>query len=863
MNASNYTVLRTFVATDACGNTSEVTQTVVVQDTTPPALLTELTDETLQCGDDLSPAVVETLDNCSDTVAVDVTDITTLGICEGTMTVERTYTLTDLSGNSSSVTVTLDVVDTLAPVWTATPMDALLSCDEAFPMDDATAEDGCSAVTVVLQQDTVLGNALGNYEVNQTWTATDQCGNEALWSRTVTVVDTVGPVVVLPADTAVACDAPIPGLEPLVDDNCGEVEWTVTDTWFPGSCPGEGTWERLVVVTDDAGNSTEATQTVQVIDTVAPTFGFVPEPVTWECNAPTALDSAMATDNCSEVALSASLDTLEGLGANQWMLLVTWTATDGCGNAATATQEITVLDQLAPVIDNGPADASLPWGAPLPLDAWESDLMYADSCEAIDQLAVTVHIDTLDVIEPCVDPLVLTWTVADLAGNEEVWIQHVDLFDNAAPEPSSSPSNLVLACTDVWTPEAPSWSDHNNFDVTESLDTIPGACPSEFTIVWTISATDVCGFVSEPWVQEVMVVDTVAPVIDTWPADLVLSDPANVPDCESNALIWTDNCSDAVVDCATDTIEEFCPGSFLLERTYTVTDACGNVASVQQSILVEDVEGPVFEDLPNEVTYACDTTLSPPTIGELTITDNQSTVDDILADVLELDSEGNDCSSFTTFRYTAMDGCGNMTEEFYTQIREDNGAPVLTTPLEDLEFTCLGEVPSFDDQVFLLDVEDCQSPADGGSGYDVGLVATAVDEFEGGDCTGPDCLLTRTITVDDNCGNVAMFEQVIVVSEPPTVPELPTGFSPNNDSFNDVYRIRNAGPDLGLPPCDWLDNTTFTVFDRWGSVVYLSNDVSIPWDGTNLNGRPLPVGTYFVVFEANGSTYRATVDLRR
>ena len=111
--------------------------------------------------------------------------------------------------------------------------------------------------------------------------------------------------------------------------------------------------------------------------------------------------------------------------------------------------------------------------------------------------------------------------------------------------------------------------------------------------------------------------------------------------------------------------------------------------------------------------------------------DNQSTVDDILADVLELDSEGNDCSSFTTFRYTAMDGCGNMTEEFYTQIREDNGAPVLTTPLEDLEFTCLGEVPSFDDQVFLLDVEDCQSPADGGTGYDVGLVATAVDEFEG------------------------------------------------------------------------------------------------------------------------------------
>ena len=45
--------------------------------------------------------------------------------------------------------------------------------------------------------------------------------------------------------------------------------------------------------------------------------------------------------------------------------------------------------------------------------------------------------------------------------------------------------------------------------------------------------------------------------------------------------------------------------------------------------------------------------------------------------------------------------------------------------------------------------------------------------------------------------------------------------------------------------------------------MYTSEDVSIPWDGTNLNGRPLPVGTYFVVFEASGLTYRETVDLRR
>ena len=87
----------------------------------------------------------------------------------------------------------------------------------------------------------------------------------------------------------------------------------------------------------------------------------------------------MATDACSDVT-TAQLDTLSGLGANQWTLLVTWMAQDGCGNTAEATQEITVLDQLAPSIDAGPAGTSLAWEDSLLLDVWESELVYMDSC---------------------------------------------------------------------------------------------------------------------------------------------------------------------------------------------------------------------------------------------------------------------------------------------------------------------------------------------------------------------------------------------------------------------------------------------------------------------------------------------------
>ena len=49
---------------------------------------------------------------------------------------------------------------------------------------------------LVLATDTVLGNALGNYEVIQTWTAEDACGNNTMHERVIQVVDTIAPEVV-------------------------------------------------------------------------------------------------------------------------------------------------------------------------------------------------------------------------------------------------------------------------------------------------------------------------------------------------------------------------------------------------------------------------------------------------------------------------------------------------------------------------------------------------------------------------------------------------------------------------------------------------------------------------------------------
>ena len=853
-NANNYTVIRTFTATDACGNETDTTQIVNVVDTTPPTFLTTWSDETRQCGEDLSPLPVEAVDACSDSVFVTTNDVMTPGLCEGSFTLARTYIISDFSGNADSMLVTVNVVDTIAPVWVTTPENLTVSCDEALPTDEPLAEDVCSEVTLVLATDTVLGNALGNYEVIQTWTAEDACGNNTMHERVIQVVDTIAPEVVFPENDTVACNAEVPLTEPVILDNCGTTSWTYVDETTPGPCEGASTLTRTFTVTDDAGNLVEGVQVISIVDEEAPEFTFVPEPTTWECNAPTLLDSAVATDACSDVTLTAQLDTLSGLGANQWTLLVTWMAQDGCGNTAEATQEITVLDQLAPTIDVGPAGTSLTWGDSLLLDVWESELVYMDSCTQNDDLVVSVQIDTLEALEPCIDEVVLTWSVQDLAGNEENWIQPVQLFDNDAPVWLEDPADLLLPCDSVWEPVAPAWTDHNDFEVTQTLDTLPGACPAEMTLTWTLLASDVCGNVSEPWIQVVNFVDSLAPDLVSWPEDVVVNAPADVPVCNAEGIVWTDNCSDALVDCVTDTLEEYCPGSYLLGRTYSVTDACGNASSVQQNILVEDVEAPAFTNWVSAETFSCDSTVVAPGAADLSFEDNQSNASDIALSSVLSEVLGDECALSEVYTYTLTDGCGNVSEDYVLELSfVDDEAPVLQEALETLELFCVSEIPGFDEAALLESVTDnCGT-----------VTAVASDEFEGGECNGPDCVLIRTISMIDNCGNTASAEQIMVISEPPTVPELPTGFSPNNDSFNDVYQVRNAGPDLGIPPCDWLENTTFTVFDRWGSVVFLSNDISESWDGTNLNGRPLPVGTYFVVFEANGLTYRQTVDLRR
>ena len=69
---------------------------------------------------------------------------------------------------------------------------------------------------------------------------------------------------------------------------------------------------------------------------------------------------------------------------------------------------------------------------------------------------------------------------------------------------------------------------------------------------------------------------------------------------------------------------------------------------------------------------------------------------------------------------------------------------------------------------------------------------------------------------------------------------LPTAFSPNGDGENDTYMpfIIGSAPDRFM--------TNFSIYNRWGEVVYSSADRFAGWDG-RIGNEPQPVSTFVIV----------------
>ncbi|HET9250709.1 MAG TPA: HYR domain-containing protein [Candidatus Eisenbacteria bacterium] len=295
-----------YTATDPSGNSVTATQTVTVTDDTPPAL-TVPADLTLEtgangsgCGLAMSNAALGTAtasDNCS--VTLDRT-----GVPEGNVfplgTTTITYTATDASGNTTSATQKVTVVDTTPPSITTANLEASTDaglCTASFADLVTGAADNCGSLTPAgtRSDGAALGDPFPKGTTTITWTATDAAGNTATASQTVTVTNATPQVTILtPASGAIYAAGSNISVSGLFTDNAGDLHtarWVCDALTTPatvneatGAVSGQlclttaGVYRLRLEVQDQCENTGSADQVgglEAMIVVYDPTAGFV------------------------------------------------------------------------------------------------------------------------------------------------------------------------------------------------------------------------------------------------------------------------------------------------------------------------------------------------------------------------------------------------------------------------------------------------------------------------------------------------------------------------------------------------------------------------------------------------------------
>lgn len=106
------------------------------------------------------------------------------------------------------------------------------------------------------------------------------------------------------------------------------------------------------------------------------------------------------------------------------------------------------------------------------------------------------------------------------------------------------------------------------------------------------------------------------------------------------------------------------------------------------------------------------------------------------------------------------------------------------------------------------------------------------------------------VWVIDLCGSEAYFNVSIIACDT----EIPNVFSPNGDSWNDFFRI---------PGIEGFPNSQLEIYNRWGNVIFQSNDYRGGWDG-RINNEPVADGTYYYILRrSDGENFHGALTITR
>jgi gliding motility-associated-like protein len=645
-------VTRTWTATDMDGNTTEVTQTItVLADNTPPVVMLEEVHDTVACDTDIPAEEYSTwitarrlsigtnigmavFDDCSGIMTF--SDDAPSVFVEPCSTLTVTFMITDDCGLSTLWQSSYTTYDTIAPIIQEAPADITVTCDAIPAPASISATDNCNSITPILTQDTIPGSCDNEYTLVRTWVAADPCGNADTTEQMITVIDTVGPVLVnTPMQDTVFLDCPedVPD-EPMVSaiDNCTipVIPTFTVDTTYQAICPqGNFTINRLWTVADACGLTDTARQVIIVQDTIGPSLVGAPnDTLILDCNdvIPDPPFVSVQNTNCSFVLEPTyTADTIPDGNCPEFRFTIvrTWLVADVCAKGDTARQVIQVSDTQAPSFTVPPNITISCADDPEDLNITGDAINVSDNC---DPNPTVVFQDQIMQDGGCPQAYTIrrTWRVIDACNNVTGKNQLITVVDDQAPT-FTVPADVIVDC-----------GEENNFavtgvpsNVTDNCDDglsatfddtiIPGACVNSYTVQRLWRVEDDCGNFTELF-QNITVIDNEIPTLNTAPQNLTIECDLetevlaafNAWIADNGGAVASDNCSapafltwfaynTGTTDLAT-LPPHNCPSpggiTRQLEVDFVVVDECGNQRTATARFRVIDTTPPTIVDCP-------------------------------------------------------------------------------------------------------------------------------------------------------------------------------------------------------------------------------------------------------------------------
>lgn len=791
----NGLVQRVYTATDACGNQNIFVQTIDLQSTENLEFIIFPEDTSIACNlynSEIQPSISFT-SGCGE-VILSFDDEIIAGNCTNNFTVLRTYTITDACGASVSQTWTVNVFDTTPPTIFNTPSNTSISCGEIVEGAEVFALDLCDGITEIAASAETIQNECG-FTFIRTWSATDGCGNTTSTNQVITIIDDTPPMFTsIPQGGSFACESIPSEVElPAAEDACSAVNVTYSDTVLTAGCIQ--TLIRTFTATDACGNTASVAVEYIYGDNIPPSFGEAPAIIALNCSEADNFEIEVF-DNCDDVELTFVDTPLNDCGGSY---IREYTAIDGCQNFNTLVIQFNITDMEAPVLVSTPEDVFLNCGDALPALV---NPEFSDNCSTIE-----VFYNGEEIIEGNCEgsyQVVRTWVAVDECQNITFASQNIFVQDITPPVFVSTPGPVTIQCGDPLPTEAPVVEDNCGF-VNLSLDETILQMPCGSMIIREWTATDDCGN-SAVTSQTISISDDTAPVFNIYPEDITLSCSDPIPPIPN--ISGLDICSGSVQVLTTEiTSPGECEGSYIITRIFRAFDDCSNEAIYAQTITIVDTEAPEFINPASYIEVSCNNFQQP----AINIQDACSSFDVFFED----DQVVPGCGGLIERIYTAIDGCGNISQFEQTVQLIDNTAPILLNlPPANLNIECGSPIPD----VFIFAQDNCSGIVP------VGLQATTTNNG----CTD---IFTRTWFAVDDCGNTSEFTQTITASDN-TAPVLSA--TPANITLPCDAAIPSVPQIIANDACDGFVDV---VFSQSSNPLETCSSITRTWCAVDCSGN--------------------------